>query len=109
MANVFGGKGNGLLFGTGDEDTFFFTPAAEQGDLPAAPGDNKILGFQAGVDHIDLTALDVGGLEGVNWHRSGPNTIVTVDTIGNPANGPELVLTLLGVNAASLGGDDFLV
>ena len=93
-----GGGGNDVLTGGGDADRFVFN----DGD-----GADTIHDFAAGTDAIDLqgydlTALGISDFAGLESAMSaGPD--VEISLLGGDS------ITLVGVTAADLGADDFLI
>jgi hypothetical protein len=53
---IFGGLGADILRGNGGADTFIYTDVAQS---RSAGGTDRIIGFQSGVDKIDLSAIDI--------------------------------------------------
>jgi Ca2+-binding RTX toxin-like protein len=83
---IFGGTGADTLSGGADADTFVFSSADASKFINGKPQD-VITDFQAGVDHIDLTAFDIPNgqfLEIDNQNVGGVNySFVGVDANGN--------------------------
>ncbi|CAN0321438.1 unnamed protein product, partial [Phaeothamnion confervicola] len=92
-----GGDGDDTLAGGLDADTFeFFVVAWPNGDTE---GNDRILDFQDGVDHIHLRG-SVDGMSEMTLTQVGGDTLITYDGIGGS-------LTLVGVNAGSITASDF--
>jgi Ca2+-binding RTX toxin-like protein len=93
---LLGGTGVDTLTGGADED--IFVP-----DLAATA--LVITDFEAGTDVIDLREFaEVSSFSALAFLQSGLDTLVTV-----PRDGDDLVITLQGVTATSLGASDFIL
>jgi Ca2+-binding RTX toxin-like protein len=127
-----GGNGDdeisgGALFDTltGNAGADDFNYAALTDSNPTAAERDRILDFAAGIDDIDVSAIDAragsGGnnaftafigaaaftAEGqVRWYQSGLNTVVEFNTAG--ASGAEMQIQLNNFNAATLAQSDFI-
>ena len=89
---IIGGAGNDLLKGDGNNlvgaDTFVFN---------AGDGDDIIQDFQAGIDRLDVSAIDDGIV--ISLDQDGTNTIVSV---------ADVTITLQNIDADDLSERDFI-
>ena len=116
-----GGPGDDILTGNGGADIFGYVPVMVGGVLDWG-GDDIITDFEAGVDTIDLSAIDaktsMGGNQAFAWGGGSPtangvwttddgvNTIVHADVNGDAV--AELEITLLGTGLG-LAASDFVL
>jgi serralysin len=94
-----GGAGRDLLGGGSGHDRLTGGDGADRFVFQAGFGKDVILDFQAGVDVLDLSAVDAAG-----W--SPAVSQVGSDTLMLFEDGSSL--TLIGVQASDLGGQDGL-
>jgi hypothetical protein len=102
---ITGGAGRDVLTGRAGADIFVFAP----GDSKAGGGvRDMITDFTAGVDKLDLTALNIEHFASeVTFKTIGSGLIVYVDTNGNGFNYSDFGVQLTRVS--SLGQSDFLL
>ncbi len=92
---IAGGSDNDTLTGGTGADMFFFNILD-----PYAPGVDRIMDFEHGVDRIRFDIEGNGNFAELNFTQSGGSTIITYDDV--PGS-----LTLVGVEMAELTASDF--
>jgi Ca2+-binding RTX toxin-like protein len=120
---ISGGALIDFLYGENGADDFNYTALTDSAANSGAR--DRIYDFVAGVDDIDVSAIDAstagGGNEAftqflgsgaftaegqVRWYQSGVNTVIEFNTTG--ASGAEMQIQLQNFTAANLAASDFI-
>jgi Ca2+-binding RTX toxin-like protein/subtilisin-like proprotein convertase family protein len=120
---ISGGALLDFLNGNAGADDFNYADASDSG--PTSGARDRIFGFEAGIDDIDVSAIDASAAgagddafiqfigsaaftaEGqVRWYQSGANTVIEFNTTGT--GGAEMQIQLQNFTAASLAAADFI-
>jgi Ca2+-binding RTX toxin-like protein len=120
---IAGGAALDFLSGNAGADDFNYAAVSDSG--PSSGARDRIYDFAAGLDDIDVSAIDAsaagGGNEAftqflgaaaftaegqVRWHQSGANTVIEFNTTG--ASGAEMQIQLQNFTAANLTAADFI-